>query len=156
MSQAAAEAPATYVLATQFHDVVTELVDALDPMHAHLSIELLKYAERIVGNVGAAEAPFARERRQRHYGIAFSAACGCASACDVVADLRLGPEDLSKRANKLLATLARIIRPIAEEGREPRSETEAAILEEMFGGLEDDEPWATTDDDDWEDDDEVL
>lgn len=149
MANTATEAPAAYVLATQFHDTVREIVDQLDPEHCHLAIEMLKYAERIMGNVGAAEAPFAADRRQEHYQIAFGAACGCAAACDMVWRFRGAPEDLSRTANRLLASLAAMIRPIAEAGREPRSEEEESIIDEIFGGLDPDrEPWEQ---DPWED-----
>lgn len=153
MANAATEAPASYVLATQFHDTVREILDVLDHEHDYLALELLKYSERIMGNVGAAEAPYAADRRQHHYQIAFSAACGCASACDLVARFRMAPRDKAKRANQLLGTLAALIRPIAEQGMEPRSEAEEAILNEVFGNLESEEPWKDLDGDDDEDDD---
>lgn len=149
MANTAAEAPAAYVLATQFHDTVREMLDSLDHHHSHLAIEMLKYSERIMGNVGAAEAPFAADRRQDHYEIAFGAACGCAAACDMVHRLELAPRDLARRANRLLGSLAAMIRPIAEEGHEARSEEEEAILGEIFGALDDDdlEPWQHDNDD---------
>lgn len=144
MANTAVEAPAAYVLATQFHDTVREILDCLDHHHSHLAIELLKYSERIVGNVGAAEAPFAADRRKDHYEIAFGAACGCAAACDMVRRLGLAPRDLARRANRLLASLAAMIRPIAEQGHPARSQAEDAILGQIFGALEEDdegEPW---------------
>ena len=149
MADTATEAPAAYVLATQFHDTVRELLDALGHQHDHLALELLKYSERIMGNVGAAEAPFAAARRQSHYEIAFAAACGCAAACDIIYRLRLAPGDVARRANRLLGSLASIIRPIAEAGHEARTEEEEAILGDIFRSLTDDdaEPWEGPDDD---------
>lgn len=147
MSNAAAEAPASYVLATEFHDLVEEMSDAVAEEHLHLAMELRAYAERIVGNVGAAEAPYAVARRQSHYQMAFAAACGCAAACDLVLRLRLAPAAQGKRARRLLRSLASTIQPIAEAGMEPRSELEEAILGEVFGGRVDAEPWRTDVDD---------
>jgi hypothetical protein len=148
MSNAAAESPAAYVLATQFHDLMEEMSDSLADEHLHLAMELRKYAEGIVGNVGAAEAPYAVERRQSHYQMAFSAACGCAAGCDLVRRLRLAPAEQARRATLLLRSLATAIQPIAEEGMEPRSELEEAILGEVLGGDLDGEPWEAEDDDD--------
>ena len=149
MADTAAEAPAAYVLATQFHDTVREILDGLDHQHDHLALELLKYSERIMGNVGAAEAPFAAARRQAHYQIAFGAACGCAAACDIIYRLRLAPKETARRANRLLGSLASIIRPIAEEGHADRTEEEEAVLGDVFRSLMDDdsEPWEDDDDD---------
>lgn len=148
MSNAAAESPAAYVLATQFHDLVEEMSEGLADEHLHLAMELRKYAEGIVGNVGAAEAPYAVERRQSHYQMAFSAVCACAAGCDLVFRLRLAPAEQARRATRVLRSLAGAIRPIAEEGMEPRSELEEAILGEVFGGDGDAEPWDGEDDDD--------
>lgn len=148
MSNAAAEAPAAYVLATEFHDLVEAMSEGLADEHLHLAMELRKYAEGIVGNVGAAEAPFATSRRQSHYQMAFSAACGCAAGCDVVLRLGLAPAEDARRATRLLRSLVDRIRPIAEEGLETRSELEAAIVEEVLGGDVDPEPWEGEDDDD--------
>ena len=152
MADTATEAPAAYILATQFHDTVRELLDTFDHRHDHLALELLKYSERIMGNVGAAEAPFAAARRQSHYEIAFGAACGCAAACDMVFRLRLAPPALARRANRLLGSLASIIRPIAEEGHGARTDEEDAILGDIFRSLlgddeEDARPWEDDDED---------
>lgn len=144
MANAATETPAAYLLATQFHDTVREILEEMDQDHDFLALELLKYSERIMGNVGAAEAPYAAERRQAHYQIAFGAACGCASACDLVRRLRLAPREKALRANRLLTSLAGLIRPIAEQDMDPREEQEEAILEEIWGNLEQDEPWKQT------------
>lgn len=160
MADTATEAPAAYVLATQLHDTVREILDSLDHRHDYLALELLKYSERIMGNVGAAEAPFAAARRKSHYEIAFAAACGCAAACDLVLRLRLAPRPLARRANRLLGSLASIIRPIAEDGHEARSAVEDAILGDVFRSLAGDaepEPWQDDADpaaDPWEDDDD--
>lgn len=151
MADAATETPAAYLLATEFHDTIVELVEPLGSAHDHLSTLLISAAERIMGNVGAAEAPWAADRRQRHYQIAFAAVCGCASACDLVFRLRLGPRVPATRARRLLASLGAMIRPIADEGMEPRSEIEEAILADAFSLLENDrEPWRTGEmDEDW-------
>jgi hypothetical protein len=138
MSNAATEAPASYVLATQFHDLASVMSDALAEDHLHLAMELRRYSERVVGNVGAAEAPYALDRRQSHYQMAFSAACGCAAACDLVRRLRLVPADQARRATRLLRSLAVTIRPIAEAGLAPCSELEETFIGEVFGdGAED-------------------
>ena len=148
MAHAAAEAPAAYVLATQFHETVREILDELDEDHDYLALELLKYAERIMGNVGAAEAPYAAEHRQLHYQMAFSALCGCAAASAMLVRLRLCEEDRAKRATRLLASLAALVRPIAEEGMDPRSEDEEAVLDSILESLEDEEPWRDDDEED--------
>jgi hypothetical protein len=153
MSNAAAEAPASYVLATEFHDLVEEMSDTLGREHLHLALELRACTERIVGNVGAAEAPYAVARRQSHYQMAFAAACGCAAVCDLVLRLRLAPVDQARRATRLLRSLASTIQPIAEEGMEPRSELEEAIMGEVFGDAGGTEPWRTDDDPDDDEDD---
>lgn len=141
MANAATEAPAAYVLATQFHDTVRDMLETLAPRHDYLAIELLKYSERIMGNVGAAEAPYALDRRQRHYQIAFAAVCGCASGCLMVHRLQLADAETAARAKHLLASLASLIRPLAEEGMEPRSEMEQDILDDIFEDLDDPQPW---------------
>lgn len=149
MADTATEAPAAYLLATQFHDTVQEILASFDQRHDHLALELLKYSERVMGNVGAAEAPFAAARRQSHYEIAFAAACGCAAACDMIYRLRLAPNDLARRANRLLASVASIIRPIAEAGHGDRTDEEESVLGDIFRALMDDdpEPWEALDGD---------
>ena len=138
MANAATETPAAYLLAGQFHDHVRAMIDAMEPDHDYLAIELLKYSERILGNVGAAEAPFAADKRQEHYRIAFSAMCGCASACDIVRRLRLAPREHAEGAARALGSLAALVRPIAEKGLEDRDEEERAILDDIFDTLESD------------------
>lgn len=149
MADTATEAPAAYLLATQFHDTVQEILASFDQRHDHLALELLKYSERVMGNVGAAEAPFVGARRQSHYEIAFAAACGCAAACDMIGRLRLAPRDLARRANRLLASIASLIRPIAEAGHGHRTDQEEAVLSDIFQALLDDdpEPWEAPDGD---------
>lgn len=150
MGNAATEAPASYLMAARFHDEVRAMIDAMDHEHDYLAIELIKYAERVIGNVGAAEAPFAVERRQQHYQMAFAAICGCASACDIVRRLDLAPRELAGAAARSLAALAGLVRPVAEEGMEPRDETEQSVLDDIFDGLHADEPWKEDLDDDGE------
>lgn len=152
MGNAAVESPAAYVLAGRYHDLVEQIIDAMEPEHDYLALELLKYSERIVGNVGAAEAPYAVDRRREHYRMAFRACCGSAAACDMVYRLRIGPREPSRLARQTLASLASMIRPIAEEGTEPRTDEEEAVLDGMFGLLDTDdlEPWEEEDgDEEW-------
>lgn len=147
MGNAATEAPASYLMATQFYDQVRAMIDEMEHEHDYLAIELIKYAERVIGNVGAAEAPFAVERRQLHYRMAFAAICGCASACDVVRQLDLAPAEMADAATHSLACLAAFVRPIAEEGLPERDEVERSFLDDLLGDL-DGEPWKGKGEDD--------
>lgn len=149
MANSPTEAPAAYVLAARFYETVQEMLAIMNGRHEHISLELLKYSERIVGNVGAAEAPFAADRRQVHYQIAFGAICGSASACDLIHRFDFVPKPLAERALQVLSSLAGMVRPIGEEGLPPRPEDEEAILNEILKPVEDD-----TDHEDWEDRDE--
>lgn len=150
MANAAMETPAAYLLASQFYDEVRAIIEEIDEDHDYLAIELIKYAERILGNVGAAEAPFAAGRRQEHYQIAFGAICGCASACDIVRRLKLAPREHAEAAVKALSSLAGLVRPLAEEGMGIRSEMEKALLDDLFESLDEDdeEGWEEDGDDD--------
>lgn len=150
MAHAAAEAPAAYVLAAQFHDTVRQLIEELDDGHDYLAVELLRYSERIMGNVGAAEAPYAGARRQLHYQIAFRAICGCAAASELVTRLRLAPTEPTKRARRLLSSLASLVRPIAEKGMEPRGDEEEALLDSVLDVLQGTDPWQDPDEEDEE------
>ena len=148
MANAATETPAAYLLAGQFHDHVRSMIVAMNDEHDYLAIELLKYSERILGNVGAAEAPFAAGKRQEHYQMAFGAICGCASACDIVRRLGLAPQEHADGAVKALTSLAAMVRPIAEEGMGVRDEMEKAILDDIFDSLAGEESWKEDEDGD--------
>lgn len=141
MSHTATEAPAAYLLGCQFYDRMREILEQIDDDdHNDLAVQLIRYSERIIGNLGAAEAPWAAERRRDHYGFALTAVSGCAAVVDMLRMFKAAERETIHEVKQLLRRLNTLIRPIAEEGREyERSEIEKAIMEDIFGDLDDDD-----------------